>query len=62
MRLKDLTKKERKHMRQVAGCRSLAAFARTAAHQAAMRAKDPRPQVEPCWDGRFIARKLGLEV
>ena len=60
MRLKDLTKKERKHLRQVAGCRSLSAFARTASQQAEMRAKNP--QVEPCWDCRFIAKKLGLEI
>ena len=58
--MKTLTKKEKRHLRVVAGVRSLAEFGATAAEQAQMRRVEPR--VEPCFACKAIARKLGLEV
>lgn len=58
--MKTLSKREQKHLRTVAGVRSLAQFRATAAEQARMREREPR--LEPCWDCRAIAQKLGLEV
>ena len=54
---KDLTKKEREHM-QESGCNTLWKFKETVANQEKMRAQNPR--VEPCWECKFIAKKLGL--
>ena len=56
--MKTLTKKEKRHLRVVAGVRSLAEFRATAAEQAQMRRVEPR--VEPCFACKAIARKLGL--
>lgn len=57
---KLLTAKERKHLREMdAG--TLAAFRRTAAEQARMRRSNGGyPVIEPCWECKFIARKLGI--
>lgn len=53
-----LTKKELRHLKEDAGCKTLRAFARTVEIQEEMRRKNP--SIEPCWDCKFIARKLGL--
>jgi hypothetical protein len=57
---KALTAKERRHLKTVALCNTLEQFKRTAAEQARMRRKPGA--IEPCWDCKFIARKLGLKV
>lgn len=58
--MKDLTKKEKKHLLEDAGCKTLEQFKRNADHQKKMREKTPG--IEPCWDCKFIAKKLGLPV
>jgi succinate dehydrogenase/fumarate reductase flavoprotein subunit len=55
-----LTKKEVKHMEDTAGCTTLAGLERNFTCQAQMR-KDA-PGMEPCWECRGIAQKLGFEV
>ena len=55
-----LTKKEVKHMKDAAGCTTLAGLERIFKGQAEMR-KD-FPDIEPCWTCRTIAGKLGFEV
>jgi hypothetical protein len=65
MKFSELTKKEMKHLRVVAGCRTLSQFKRTAGAQAEQRKRQTfelSPLLEPCWECRFIAKKLGLEV
>lgn len=61
-----LTKAEKKHLKDDAGCRTLEAFTRTAADQKAWRDSHPTepdgPVCEPCWTCRGIAKKLGLPV
>ena len=59
---KPLTKKEIKHIRDIAGCRSLSRFKRNVEGQNEMRKQTPGAHAEPCWECRHIARKLGLFV
>ena len=59
---KPLTVAEIRHIREM-GCRTLAAFKRTAEQQKHQRIEnDFDPRIEPCWECRGIARKLGLDV
>lgn len=60
MKWKTLPSKDLKHLRTVAGVNSLKQFKVTAAHHAKMRVLNPN--IEPCWECRFIAQKLGLEI
>ena len=65
MKFKDLTKKELKHLRQVAGVTTLTAAKRTFELQAKMRAEAdaegmPPGIGEPCFECLAIARKLGI--
>lgn len=55
-----LTKKEVKHMKDTAGCTTLAGLERNFKAQAKMRKEIP--EIEPCWDCRHIAEKLGFEM
>ena len=55
-----LTKKEIKHMTEDAGCKTLDDLKRNFSGQAEMRIQ--LPKVEPCWDCKFIAIKLGFPV
>lgn len=55
-----LTAKERKHLRIVAGVRTLAGVKTTLMKQKEMREEDG--SFEPCWDCRTIARKLDLPI
>lgn len=57
---KDLTKKERKHVREM-GVATLREFKKNAEFQAKARREYPEAS-EPCWDCRFIAKKLGLAI
>lgn len=62
---KSLTKKEKKHLKEVAGVSTLTAFTETAAEHKRMREaaqRGERPKIEPCHDCRAIAVKLGLPV
>lgn len=52
-----LTKKELKHVKESAGCKTLEAFKRTVAQHEGWRREG---RSEPCWDCKLIARKLGL--
>ena len=56
---KSLTKKEKKHLKEVAGVSTLAAFKETAAAHVEMRKKST---LEPCYACKAIAVKLGLDV
>ncbi len=56
-----VTKAERVHVRKIAGCFSLEAFKKSAAKQREMR-KVSKSGLEPCWECKSIARKLGLPV
>lgn len=59
---KDLTKKERKHLREM-GITTLKGFKRNAEMQADRRKEFPFPEFsEPCWDCRAIAKKLELPI
>ncbi len=58
---KDLTRKERKHLREQ-GITTLKEFKVCAAGQAKQRRVQPPEWSEPCWDCRMIAKKLGLPV
>ena len=64
MHFKDLTKKEKKHLREM-GITTLREFVRNAELQKEMRDQPP-PEgftfYEPCWDCRMIAKKLELPV
>lgn len=60
MYFKDLTKKEKKHLRE-RDILTLREFKVVAAKQAESRKKYPTHS-EPCWDCRAIANKLGLPV
>jgi len=57
---KSLTAAEKKHLEEVADCRTLAAFKETAKHQKIYR--DQIGSIEPCYTCKHIAIKLGLEV
>lgn len=57
---KDLTKKEKKHLREM-GMISLREFKKNAEFQAGERIKYPTSP-DPCWDCRTIAKKLGLPI
>ena len=62
MKWKDLTKEEKKHLKEQE-ITTLRDFKKTAKSQAEMR----REKIygftcEPCWNCKMIARKLGLEV
>lgn len=64
---KDLTKKEKKHLKKTAEITTLAAFKEMAEKQAEMRKEYKEKggvyaNFEPCYDCKNIARKLGLEV
>lgn len=64
MYFKDLSKKERKHLREM-DCDSLRKFKQNAQGQKEMRDAPPPKGFtfyEPCWDCRAIAKKLGLPV
>jgi len=54
---KKLTKKERKHLSDN-GIWCIEVLQRTINRQAQMREESG---IEPCWDCRFIAKKLGIE-
>lgn len=54
----SLTKAERSHLREQ-GARTLQGFKVLAAEQAGWRAAG---SLEPCWECRVIARKLGLPI
>ena len=56
---KDLTKKEKKHLKEDGNCVTLGEFKVLAAAQKEMRQKMTS---EPCHCCKAIARKLGLEV
>ena len=57
-----LNKTELKHFREIAGCRTLQQFQRTLNQHEKWRAADNHnPVLEPCWDCRKIAAKLGME-
>jgi len=60
MEFSKLTQKEKRHLREIAFCNTLEQFQRTASIQASWRRKNP--QHEPCFQCKFIARKLGLPV
>jgi hypothetical protein len=55
---KRITKKELKHVKEMCGG-TLQAFKQTREQQRKDKARNP--DIEPCWDCRRIARKLGLE-
>jgi hypothetical protein len=57
--MKKLTAFERDHMRTT-GCHSLEQARRTFETHAKWRKQNPN--VEPCWDCKAIARKLGFPV
>ena len=59
---KDLTKKERKHVREM-GVATLREFKKNAEFQAKTRREFPLPEFsEPCWECRAIAKKLELPM
>jgi hypothetical protein len=68
MKWKDLSKKERSHLRREAGCVTLSRFRRIAEVQAEMRQKQlpenggTEPFIEPCFQCKFIAIKLGFSI
>jgi len=55
---KKLTKKERKHLSEHGILQSTFLAQRTFDEQQKLREKFPNS--EPCWDCKFIAKKLGL--
>jgi len=55
---KALTKKEQQHLTEM-GVHSMEGFKRTREAQIKMKAEEPR--VEPCFECRSIAAKLGME-
>jgi hypothetical protein len=57
MYFKDLSKKEKKHLRET-GVRTLRQFKAVAVEQAKWRKENPL--IEPCWECKRIAQKLGL--
>jgi hypothetical protein len=65
--MKKLTPAERAHMRMI-GCHSLQQARETFAQQAAQRREnekrhvDQHTLIEPCWECKHIARKLGFPV
>lgn len=59
MFFKDLTKKEKKHLKGVGGVTTLRDFKNVAEYQKKWRQPGGN---EPCWECKFIAKKLGLPV
>ena len=57
MKWKDLNEKQKKHLREV-GITTLTQFKSMVQAQERMRKENPK--IEPCWDCKFLARKLGL--
>lgn len=57
-----LTEEELDHIENVAGCKTFDQFQNNIQTQEKWRKENPHPANEPCWDCRFIARKLGMEV
>ena len=55
-----LTKAELHHLTNHAGCKTKAQFQNTINKQQKMRTADRNPRVEPCWDCRFIAKKMHM--
>lgn len=55
---KVLTKKEQRHLTKDAGVNSMAAFLRTRKNQLELK---QGTLIEPCFECRHIAKKLGLE-
>lgn len=58
---KDLSKKEKKHLRDF-DITTLRDFKEMAINQAKDRERAKPALMEPCWDCRAIAKKLGLPV
>ena len=56
---KELTVKERKHLKEV-NVTTLKGAKRN--FEAQKEQREEYPEVEPCWDCRFIARTLGCPV
>ena len=57
---KKLKKSELKHLTEM-GCNHTERFQKTIDHQEGIRIKDNRnPVLEPCWDCKTIAKKLGM--
>ena len=61
---KKITKKEMKHLKKwCTGNVTLTGISRTFAAQAKTRAENNNdPALEPCWECKWIANKLGFEV
>lgn len=55
---KVLTKKEQRHLTDM-GIHSMSAFEATRSDQ--IRQKSECTKIEPCWDCRMIAEKLGIK-
>lgn len=55
-----LTKAELRHITDDAGCRTLYQLKRNFEGQAQMRIDNP--EIEPCWECKFIAEKLGFAI
>ena len=62
MYFKDLTKKEKAHLRKELDFFTLAHFKKVAAEQKKMRENSEFPHYEPCYECKNIARKLGLPI
>jgi hypothetical protein len=65
MYFKDLTKSEKKHLKETAGVTTLSAFKVTARYMADRRKEyiaAGHTHMEPCYECKAIARKLGLPV
>lgn len=61
---KDLKKKEKAHLKEI-GCKTLADFKRNAELHVIMRAENKERgfhNIEPCYECKHIAIKLGLPV
>jgi hypothetical protein len=55
---KVLSKKEQKHLTEM-GVHSVSSFQRVRENQ--LKQKSEAPDIEPCWECRFIAGKLKLQ-
>jgi hypothetical protein len=58
---KPLTKTEIRHLKEM-GVTTLKAARKNFAHQKKMRSSAPEPMLEPCWDCRHIAKKMGEPI
>jgi len=57
---KKLSKEQRKHLSEMK-CNHTVLFQQTINHQEKIRIKDKRnPVLEPCWECKTIAKKLGM--